>query len=126
MSNQPVNPTNIPHGEAPASWTVKYILDGFDCMLTLRGDSGGDLLPRAAQAIKWLSENGAKPTGNGHTQPQAVQPTQAATPAPAPTLPGGQPDPAWCALHGVAMSRHEKGGQAWYSHKVGDSYCKGK
>ena len=111
------------HTEAPASWNCKYIsAEGFDCMLTLRGESGGDLLPKTQAAIAWLQEHGAQPTrlpsgtiANGNGQPAA-----------APTLPDGSPDPAWCSIHGIAMTRREKDGQVWYSHKDGDGWCRGK
>ncbi len=44
----------------------------------------------------------------------------------APALPDGSPDPAWCSIHQVTMKRRESNGQVWYSHKVGDGWCKGK
>jgi hypothetical protein len=110
--------------EAPASWNVRYNLGGYDCQLTLRGENGTELLTRAQAALKWLSENGAqatpsKPTnGNGHANGK---------PQEAPKLDNGQPDPAWCTIHGEAMSRREKDGKVWYSHKIGENeYCKGK
>lgn len=117
--------TPILHSEAPASWNVKYLLNGYDCMLTIRGESGAELLPKTLKALEWLTANGAEPTrispatynGNG---------TAAGKPAEPPKLADGSIDPTWCAIHGVAMKRHEKDGQVWYSHKVGDSYCKGK
>jgi len=32
-----------------------------------------------------------------------------------------------CPLHGVAMTRHGKNGDTWYSHKLPDgSWCRGK
>lgn len=41
-------------------------------------------------------------------------------------MPSSQPGPEWCGIHGVTMRRTEKDGQAWYSHKVEDGWCKGK
>lgn len=66
----------------------------------------------------------AKAKANGYppafSQPQPQQPQ-------APTLAGGVPDPAWCPIHAVAMKRHEKDGNAWYSHKAPDgTWCRGK
>ena len=62
---------------------------------------------------------------------QRAQPAQAAQPAPvtmqAPTLAGGAVDPGYCKIHGCAMKRHEKNGEAWYSHKdAGGAWCRGK
>ena len=107
--------------EAPASWNVKYIQNGYDCMLTLRGESGADLLGKTAKALEWLQANGATPTtgkgatpatnGNGNGAPAAVP----------------QSDPGWCKIHNCEMKRHEKDGHAWYSHRLeSGEYCKGK
>lgn len=121
MTDQPTTPAS--YTEAPASWNVKYNLLGFDCQLTLRDASGAALLTKAGVALAKLVELGATPTvsvhnGNGNGK---------AAPAAAPILDNGQPDPAWCSIHGCAMSRHEKDGKVWYSHKVGEGeYCKGK
>lgn len=128
MTDQTTTNAPVIHAEAPASWNVKYILNGYDCMLTVRGESGAELLPKTLKALEWLTANGAEPTrvsaatfaangaGNG----------AASKPAEPPKLADGAVDPTWCAIHGVAMKRHEKDNQVWYSHKVGDSYCKGK
>jgi hypothetical protein len=107
--------------EAPASWNIRYSLDGYDCQITLRGETGREVLTAATAAIDYLKARGATPTaGNGkaHSQP--------AEQAKAPAMADGTPDPAWCKVHNVEMKRHEKDGQVWYSHKNGDGYCKGK
>jgi hypothetical protein len=62
---------------------------------------------------------------------QRAQAAQAAQPAPvtmqAPTLANGAEDPGYCKTHRVAMKRHEKNGEVWYSHKAPDgSWCRGK
>ena len=31
---------------------------------------------------------------------------------------------AWCTLHNCQMKRRDKNGHVWYSHKVGNTYCK--
>lgn len=97
------------HTEAPASWTARYVTeDGHSFMLTLRGDSGADLLPKTQAALAWLQDRGGRPEG-----------------APAAATNGTAPGPEWCAIHGVAMRPHEKDGQAWYSHKAPDStWCR--
>lgn len=111
--------------EAPASWNVKYILDGYDCMLTIRGESGSDLLPKTQAAIAWLKEHGAEPTRV--SAPSLSNGNGSQKPAQAPTMPDGSPDPSWCQLHGVAMKRRESNGEVWFSHKAPDgSWCRGK
>jgi len=106
-----------------ATFTVHAVTkDGFLCTLTLSDSSTKDLMIRALSALTWLRENGFEPPVKAPAQPQ---PTEAAKPAP--VLPDGTPDPAWCPVHQVAMSRREKDGQVWYSHKLPDgSYCRGK
>jgi len=110
--------------EAPASWNVRYFTpDGFSCQLTLWGESGADLLPKTEVAVKWLLEHGCRPA-NGYIGNDEGQ--QANEPRPAPPLTDGTPDPGWCAIHNCAMKRRERDGHVWYSHKVGDTWCKGK
>jgi hypothetical protein len=49
-----------------------------------------------------------------------------ATPAPV-AAPAGESDPAWCGIHGVKMSRRERDGQVWFSHRTPDGgWCRGK
>ena len=109
--------------EAPVSWNTKYLRpDGFVCQLTLRGMDGADLLPRTDKAIEWLIAHGCQPM-NGYEVNSQSDGGQA---KPAPKLENGQADPAWCPIHGCAMKRREKDGQVWYSHKVGEAWCRGK
>ena len=115
--------------EAPASWNVRYITpEGFSCQLTLRGESGADLLPKTETAIKWLLEHNYRPANgyNGNNDGQQGNGKAGDEPKSAPTLADGTPDPGWCAIHNCAMKRRERDGQVWYSHKVGDTWCKGK
>jgi len=102
-----------------ARFEVKFRLRGYDCLMALEDDTGSALLPKAEALVKTLAERGAEPLGQA-----AV-----ATPAPAAAANGNghTDDPAWCPIHEVAMIRHAKGGQAWYSHKdPGGSWCRGK
>ena len=75
--------------EAPASWNARYFLNGFECMLTLRGDNGAELLPRTIAALDWLKEHGAvAQRQNGNAPAPVAQPipapAQAGTPPPVP------------------------------------------
>ena len=104
-----------------ATFTVQAVRDGYLCTLTLTDPNTKDLMTRALSALEWLKANGFEPPVKAPAQPQ---PTEA---KPAPTLPDGTPDPAWCTIHGTPMTRREKDGQVWYSHKLPDgSYCRGK
>ena len=62
---------------------------------------------------------------------QRAQAAQVAQSAPvtmqAPVLANGAEDPGYCKTHRCAMKRHEKNGEAWYSHKdAGGAWCRGK
>src|SRR4030042_1788365 len=49
--------------EAPASWNTRYIdPNGFECQITLRGESGSELLEKATIAINYLLESGCTPS----------------------------------------------------------------
>lgn len=100
--------------EAPASAAIKVQLNGYDVTLTLRGETGADVLPRLQSAIAWLEQHGGQPTGAAASAPD--------TPANGPR----EGDPAWCPIHNCQMARKEKNGDVWYSHKAPDgSWCRG-
>lgn len=72
-------------------------------MLTLRDGDGTALLEKLETIADRLESMGA--SGNGNK--------------------GQADEAAWCTIHNCQMKRREKNGQVWYSHKVGDKYCKG-
>ena len=88
-----VTPTPIISTEAPASWNTRYIdAAGFDCQLTLRAQSGAELLKKAQAAINALVEAGCTPAGYRPTPPPAAP----QAPQDPPKLANGAVDPAWC------------------------------
>ena len=97
--------------EAPASLTVRAHVRGYDCMVTIRDTSGRDLLAKLGPVLDALDAMGATPNGgNGHANGAS-----------------NGDDAHMCPVHNVAMRRHEKDGQAWYSHKTDDgTWCRGK
>jgi hypothetical protein len=103
--------------EAPASVTIKAVSSkGYDMMFTLRDADEQVLLKRLIEYFKKLEEDigvhpTLKPPGNGNGNVSQNIP---------------EDDPGYCRIHSTAMKRHEKDGQHWYSHKVGDDWCKGK
>ena len=103
--------------EAPASWNVKYITEeGFPCMLTLRGDSGKDLLEKAGTAVTYLKvhnflpDPGYRKNGNGNGGNNG----------------NGNGDNKICPVHGCEMKRREKDGSVFHSHKTENGWCYGK
>ena len=111
--------------EAPASVNFKARTSkGYDMMFTLRDVDEIALLNRLAEFFGVIEEKfHITPTGRAAlatTQPAAENVSH----DPLPEFPNA--DPGYCQIHNTAMTRHEKDGQHWYSHKVGDDWCKGK
>lgn len=110
--------------EAPASWNTRYVdPNGFECQITLRGESGSELLEKADSAISYLLKNGCIPyvyripqrqpdTNNGKDHNYGTD--------------GSNANPSWCPIHECEMKRWNKEGRVWYSHKVDGEWCKGK
>jgi hypothetical protein len=97
------------YSEAPASWNTSYLTpDGFVCRITLRGETGKDLLEKAGVAISFLLEHGFKPE------------------KPASKNGSASGDTKLCPIHQVDMKHFEKNGKSWFSHKLDDgSWCSG-
>lgn len=47
--------------EAPASFNIKFILSGYECQFTVRGEHDAEVLTRAKQAIAAVKVLGAEP-----------------------------------------------------------------
>lgn len=97
MTDQIETPQAHTFTEAPASWNVKYSIGGFECMLTLRANSGKELIPQTREVIKWLVDQEAtpgRPQNNGHAPAapqQPATPPQPGAPVPATASAGQQP-----------------------------------
>jgi len=116
--------------EAAASWNTKYITtDGYICQLTLRGDTGRDLLEKANAALTWLRDNGYKPCENNGFRPRnngGSTPLTLVTDVPEPNG-NSNGNHHICPIHGVEMKKWEKDGKVWFSHKTDDGkWCTGK
>ena len=125
-NNQSPKPNDFP--EAPASWNTRYVdPNGFECQITLRGETGSELLEKAAIAINYLLQNSCTPyafyrNGNHQTETKSN---------------GDKKDEgesngkdknnqSWCPIHQCEMKRWDKDGRVWYSHKVDGEWCSGK
>lgn len=120
------------HGsEAPASATVKAYTPhgGFDIMITLRANSGAELLPKVNKLESWLIDNEytSTRTGTQRTQPNGA-PAQAQTNGggtkyhdvvPQNWLPSGNPQ---CPDCGNEMETSKYGG--WFCKgRINGEYC---
>jgi hypothetical protein len=85
--------------------------------LTLRAENGQELLEKAESTLIHLLEMGCIPflTYSGSSY-QKKEETQEESPP-------DESDPAWCPIHEVYMTRREKNGKVWYSHKVNGKWC---
>jgi len=81
MSEQQDTAQEVTYTEAPASWNVKYYMNGFDCMLTLRASTGKELFEKVDAAMTWLDKKGARPKANGNGSPAPKAAPQASAPA---------------------------------------------
>ena len=62
MTSQDTNTPEVLVSESPASWNTRYQSpEGFVCQLTLRAETGSELLKRVAAAIEHLLENDCTP-----------------------------------------------------------------
>ena len=119
---------NVLTFEAPASWNTRYLTpEGFECQLTLRGESGLDLLEKVQGAIAFLLKSGCTPIAHSFSKPAFAAPSNNGHNGSAEPSNGEAHDErAWCPIHNVTMKRWEKDGRVWYSHKAGDQWCTGK
>ena len=99
MNTEPI------YSEAPASWNTSFVSpEGFTCRLTLRGETGKDLLEKASTAISFLLEHGCKPEKSNNQKSETKL----------------------CPIHQAEMKKFEKNGKSWFSHKLDDgSWCNG-
>jgi hypothetical protein len=125
-NNQSYKSNDFP--EAPASWNTRYVdPNGFECQITLRGETGSELLEKAALAISYLLNNGCTPyvfyrnathqmenKSNGDKKDELQ------------TNGNGKNNGSWCPIHQCEMKKWDKDGHVWYSHKVNGEWCNGK
>jgi len=112
--------------EAAASINIRFSSQmGFECMLTLRSfdeeEGGKTLLSKLGAVEEKLHSKGCKPIFGKNSQPQ--QQSQAAV-----AEPEEKPEKKPCPKHPgkmLKLRRNDEGGE-WYSHKVGDEWCRGE
>jgi hypothetical protein len=112
--------------EARASFTVKFVdANGFESMLTLRGDNGLELLEKSSVAISYMVEHGATPLVGYRNGSRPID-NKTAENTTEEDKNSDKDNPGWCPIHLCEMRRWEKNGRVWYSHKVDGKWCAGK
>jgi hypothetical protein len=116
--------------EAPASWNTHYLdPNGFDCQLTLRGESGSELLEKADNAIGFLLENGCTPYVFRPSVRQVdskVVEVKNGNQGNSTNGNSGTKYSSWCSIHQCEMKKWSKDGRTWFSHKTDDGrWCRG-
>ena len=128
INHQLPNVKVVPFTEAPASWNTRYVdPNGFECQITLRAETGSELLEKVSGAITYLLNNDCVPYSynrGGYRGPANNK--SKATKGGNNSGKNQSDDPAWCQTHQCEMKRWEKDGRIWFSHKVDDDWCKGK
>lgn len=115
---------SIQFDEAPASWNTRFVTpEGFECQLTLRSESGLEVLEKAKGAIAHLLNTGCLPCTNGkYSNHNPIASSNSSNG----NGNGHEQDRSWCPIHQCSMRKWEKDGRVWYSHKAGDQWCTGK
>ncbi len=120
----------IPLPEAPASVNFKaFTAKGYDMMFTLRDTDELVLLERLTKFFSVIEENyHISPTRKGMDKMYVAQQEAVSQATPLPPVAGSAGHAEnWCAIHGVEMTKWDKEGRSWFSHKVDDdTWCKGK
>ena len=107
MTTDQVPKADVRFTESPASWNVRYTtMSGFVCQLTLRSETGLELLEKADAALSFLLEQGNHPCENNNNH-------------------NGK-ETKLCPIHNCEMKHREKDGKTWYSHKTDKGWCYGK
>ena len=108
--------------EAPASLNTRYISpEGFECQLTLRAETGQELLERVNGAISYLLNSGCQPYSYRGSYSNNSQTKKSDG-----NGPQQNSNPAFCPIHQTEMKKWERDGRLWFSHQTADgSWCKG-
>lgn len=126
MSNENLSEQQIGYVEAKASWCTRYLDPlGYECLLSLEGENGSEVLKKAIGALAHLIENDCQPllsnshNGHGTNQQQKSTGTEMVKPS------GNGKNPI-CPIHNIEMTLWQKNGCSWYSHRWEGGWCYGK
>jgi hypothetical protein len=86
--------------ESPVSWNTRYVTtEGFECQLTLRGESDQEVLEKANSAIEYLLSIGCAPVANRYSS--YVKPSTSTPANGNSTSANGGNQASWCPIHNL-------------------------
>ena len=105
-----------------ATWSTRYLDPlGYECLLSLEGENGSAVLKKAVGSLAHLIENDCQPLlSNGYGNGREGKSTGTVMGKPS----GDGKNPV-CPLHGVEMTKWNKAGRTWFSHRWNDGWCNG-
>jgi len=126
MSNENLSEQQIGYVEAMASWSTRYLDPlGYECLLSLEGENGSEVLKKAIGALAHLIENDCQPllsnNHNGHGNGQEEKSTGTVM-----VNSSGNGKNPTCPIHNIEMTKWSKAGRTWFSHRWNDGWCGGK
>ena len=111
------------YSEATATWSVRYLKSGFECILSLQSESGTDVLEKAKKAIEYLTETNCVPLHRGsHTTDNKDNGKNSGKTVL--VKPDGK-NPT-CPIHNIEMQKWVKNEKMWYSHRWNSGFCNGE
>ena len=112
--------------ETISTWSVRYLdPSGFECILSIQAGTGAEALIKAESALSHLAEAKCMPlrkdahNGNEKNNDKGSEPTVMVKPS-------GNGNNPICPIHGIEMTKWNKNGRTWYSHRWNDGWCNGK
>jgi len=127
MTTNVIPKSDVLFTESPASWNTRYVSpEGFECQITLRGETSQEVLEKATTAIADLLSNGCLPVVSRYSNSSKASASVPENGNNNPNSPNGGNQNSWCLIHQCEMKRWEKDGRSWFSHKHGDGWCSGK
>ena len=126
MSNENFSEQQIGYVDSVATWSTRYLDPlGYECLLSLEGENGSEVLKKAISALAHLIENDCQPllsnNHDGHVTNQQQKPNGTVM-----VTPSGNSKNPTCPIHNIEMTLWQKNGRSWYSHRWEGGWCYGK
>ena len=126
MSNENLSEQQISYSEAMATWSTRYLDPlGYECLLSLEGENGSEVLKKAICALAHLIENDCHPLLSKNHNDRGTDRQHKVAGTVMVNSSGNGKNPT-CPIHNIEMTLWQKNGRTWYSHRWEDGWCNGK